>query len=119
MAAAKNLDIKLLFEQYDMTPGAAGRKFFRNLMLHGGRTDSHGFSLADCFLRVDTHAVQFGHDTSLPPIPGTLAAPGAVPTAGLTPNQLLESQRLRRARLVVPALARTCRRGGAGRQSGR
>ena len=67
-------------------------------MLHGGRTDAHGFSLADCLLR-DTHAVQFGQDISLPPIPGTLVAPGAVPTAGLTPNQLFESQRLRRARL--------------------
>ena len=99
MAAAKNMDIKLLFEQYDMTPGAAGRKFFRNLMLHGGKTDAHGFSLADCFLRIDTHAVQAGQSIDLPPPPGTLAAPGAVPTVGLTAGQLLESQRLRRARL--------------------
>ena len=94
---AKTMDIKLLFAQYDMTPGAAGRKFVRDLMLHGGKTDSHGYSLADCFLRVDAHAVANGQSIVMPPPAGTLAAvgaPGAVPNA-----QLLDSQRLRRARL--------------------
>ncbi|HAQ68007.1 MAG TPA: hypothetical protein DCR70_09825 [Phycisphaerales bacterium] len=117
MAAAKNMDIKLLFEQYDMTPGAAGRKFFRNLMLHGGRTDNHGFSLADCFLRVDTHAVQAGQSIDLPPPAGTLAAPGAVanelfvdppspwqPVATNTPVQArLASTRMKRAGLMTSA----------------
>ena len=32
MPAVYNVDIKLSFEQFDMTPGEAGRKFRRNLM---------------------------------------------------------------------------------------
>ena len=60
MPPVYNVDIKLAFEQFDMTPGQAGRKFRRNLMLHGGKADAHGFSLADTFLRLDAHAVQNG-----------------------------------------------------------
>ena len=48
MPPAYNVDIKLSFPQFDMTPGSEGRKFRRNLLLHGGKADSHGFSLADC-----------------------------------------------------------------------
>ncbi len=35
--ASRTMDIKLSFEQFDMTPGAGGRKFLRNLLLHGGK----------------------------------------------------------------------------------
>ena len=40
---SRTIDIKLSFEQYDMTPGAAGRKFMRNLLLFGGKADARGF----------------------------------------------------------------------------
>ena len=35
----RTVDIKLLFEQTDMTPGPKGRVFRRDALLHGGRTD--------------------------------------------------------------------------------
>ena len=57
---ARTVDIKLQFEAYDMVPGKGGRQFRRNLLLHGGKTDAHGFSYADVFLRIDAHAVQRG-----------------------------------------------------------
>ena len=98
MAASKTMDIKLSFEQFDMTPGASGRKFIRNLLLHGGRADSHGYSLADCFLREDCHAVAPGQSPALPPPPGTMGSPNA-PAFQFTPAQLLESHRYRRSRL--------------------
>ena len=82
MPPVYNVDIKLAFEQFDMTPGQAGRKFRRNLMLHGDKADAHGFSLADTFLRLDAHAVQIGQPTQLPAPAGTLASPGAAPAPG-------------------------------------
>ena len=63
-------------------PGATGKKFQRNLLLHGGSADTQGFSITDCFLRLDDYAVQNGQPTTLPAPAGTLAAPGAgVPAA--------------------------------------
>ena len=79
MPVVHNVDIKLSFDQFDMTPGSAGRKFRRNLLLHGGRSDAHGFSMADAFLRLDAHAVQNGQAVQLPAPAGTLASPGAAP----------------------------------------
>ena len=67
MPITHNVDIKLFFEQFDMTPGVKGRSFRRNLLLHGGKSDAHGFSFADCFLRIDAHAVQRGQPTAVPP----------------------------------------------------
>ena len=43
MANARTVDIKLKFDPTDMTPGAKGRKFRRDVLLHGGRTDARGF----------------------------------------------------------------------------
>jgi len=98
MPPAYNVDIKLSFEQFDMTPGPKGRQFRRNLLLHGGKSDADGFSLADCLLRTDSFAVQRGQAITLPPPAGVLAAPGAVPApAGGAPLQT--AYRLRRARL--------------------
>ena len=98
MPPAYNVDIKLSFPQFDMTPGSEGRKFRRNLLLHGGKADAHGFSLADCLLRLDAHAVQRGQPIAMPPPAGVLAAPGAPapPAAG---QPLVTSRQLRRARL--------------------
>ncbi len=88
MPPAYNVDIKLSFEQFDMTPGPKGRQFRRNLLLHGGKSDADGFSLADCLLRTDSFAVQRGQAVTLPPPAGVLAAPGAVPApAGGAPLQ--------------------------------
>ena len=82
MAGKRTVDIKLAFEQFDMMPGATGKKFQRNLLLHGGSADTQGFSITDCFLRLDDYAVQNGQPTTLPAPAGTLAAPGAgVPAA--------------------------------------
>ena len=53
MACKRTVDIKLAFEQFDMMPGAAGKKFQRNLLLNGGSADTQGFSITDCFLRLD------------------------------------------------------------------
>ena len=53
----RNVDIKLQFEQTDMTPGPAGRVFMRNVRVHGGKiVDDHGESLADCLMRQDAGA---------------------------------------------------------------
>jgi hypothetical protein len=52
----KNVDIKILFPQFNMLPGPAGKRFQRDLLLHGGKTDTQGYSISDCFLRVDAYA---------------------------------------------------------------
>ena len=77
MAGKRTVDIKLFFEQFDMMPGATGKKFQRNLLLNGGSADTQGFSITDCFLRLDDYAVQNGQLTTLPAPAGVLAAPGA------------------------------------------
>jgi len=77
MAGKRTVDIRLAFEQYDMIPGPAGKKFQRNLLLNGGSADTQGFSITDCFLRLDDYAVQNGQPTTMPPPAGVLAAPGA------------------------------------------
>ena len=56
-AQAVNIDLKVSFELFDMTPGEKGRRFIRNLLSHGGRADARGFSLADAFLRQDEGAI--------------------------------------------------------------
>ena len=66
------MDIKLLFEQTDMTPGPKGRVFRRNALLHGGRTDDRGYSFADHFLRQDEGAL----DVNGNPMVGAPALPG-------------------------------------------
>ena len=88
MPPAVNMDIKVLFETYDMTPGATGKRFVRNLLIHGGKADARGFTYADCFLRIDEGAVVG---------PGG-AAPGAVPMPGAA-AQLLAATQARRARI--------------------
>jgi len=77
MAGKRSVDIKLAFEFYDMMPGAAGKKFQRNVLLNGGNADTQGFSITDCFLRIDDYAVQNGQPITMPPPAGVLAAPGA------------------------------------------
>jgi hypothetical protein len=58
MAGKRSVDIKLAFEFYDMMPGAAGKKFQRNVLLNGGSADTQGFSITDCFLRIDDYAAR-------------------------------------------------------------
>ena len=70
-------DIKLSFEQYDMTPGNPGRRFRRNLLIHGTKSDEAGFSVADTLLRQDEGAT----DAAGNPAPGAPAIPGAVNAA--------------------------------------
>ena len=78
MAGKRSVDIKLAFEFYDiLMPGAAGKKFQRNVLLNGGSADTQGFSITDCFLRIDDNAVQNGQPITMPPPAGVLAAPGA------------------------------------------
>ena len=73
----KNVDIKLLFPQFNMLPGPAGKRFQRDLLLHGGKTDTQGYSISDCFLRIDAYAVAYGQPIILPAPAGTVLAPGA------------------------------------------
>ena len=94
----RSVDIKLSFEQYDMVPGQGARKFRRNLIIYGGKADSMGYSLADCLLRIDGHAVQRGQNVQLPPPGGVLAAPGAGPVPG-GGGPLQVSYQTRRTRL--------------------
>ena len=83
MPITHGVDIKLSFEMFDMTPGQNGRSFRRSLLLHGGKSDAHGFSFADCFLRIDAHAVQRGQPIVVPPGGGVLAWCGTVAIACL------------------------------------
>ena len=71
------MDIKIQFDQFDMLPGPAGKRFQRNLLLHGGKTDSQGYSISDCFLRMDAYAVAYGQPIIVPAPLGTVLAPGA------------------------------------------
>ena len=82
--AAHTVDIKLSFQQFDMTPGQAGRVFRRNLLTLGGKTDANGYSLADCFLRVDEGAMAPGN---------AVPQPGAPPLGGPVANQRLKFAR--------------------------
>ena len=96
--ATRNVDIKLQFEQFDMMPGPTGKRFQRNLLIHGGKSDTQGFSISDCFLRVDAFAVAYGQSVALPAPAGTVAAPGAAPgpAAGVG---IVTARQARKARL--------------------
>jgi len=66
-----------------MIPGPKGRVFRRNCLVHGGKADSRGFSIADCFLRRDEGAVVGPCFTPTgvlnePGVGGVLLAPGGV-----------------------------------------
>ena len=67
MANARTVDIKLKFDPTDMTPGAKGRKFRRDVLLHGGKTDARGFSITDCLLRQDEGENDETHYNQPPP----------------------------------------------------
>ena len=69
----RTIDIKVAFEIYDMVPGPAGRKFRRNLLLHGTKADERGYSIADTYLRIDEGATVAG---GAGPAPGAPALPG-------------------------------------------
>ena len=78
MPVTRTQDIKLSFEQYDGLPGPDCRRFRRNLIQCGGKTDARGYSIADCLLRQDEGAVLPG--TGIPgvaavPMPGVPAIP--------------------------------------------
>ena len=86
--AHKTVDIKIQFEQFDMTPGPAGRVFRRNLLAHGGQPDERGYSIADTLLRVDEGAVVGSQTAAIAAgiaagglavghVPPALQAPGA------------------------------------------
>ena len=92
MPPAVNMDIKVAFETFDMTPGAAGKRFIRNLLLHGGKADARGFTFADCFLRTDEGAVVGPAFGAGGPAPGAVAMPGAA-------AQALLATQARRARI--------------------
>ena len=96
--ATRNVDIKLQFEQFDMMPGPTGKRFQRNLLIHGGKSDTQGFSISDCFLRVDAFAVAYGQSVALPAPAGTVVAPGAAPApaAGIG---IVAARQARKARL--------------------
>ena len=65
MSGARTVDMKLSFEQYDMTPGMKGRIFRRKLLMHGGKCDTRGFSHTDHFMRQDEGAVNAPPETAV------------------------------------------------------
>ena len=77
--AVRNIDIKLLFDPTDMTPGPKGRAWRRDALQHGGKTDDRGFSYADHILRQDEGALDINGNpvVGAPPIPGGAGAPAA------------------------------------------
>ena len=79
MANARTVDIKLKFDPTDMTPGAKGRKFRRDVLLHGGKTDARGFSITDCLLRQDEGAVNGPAQGIAPGAVGAAGAPAGLP----------------------------------------
>ena len=97
MPPAVNIDLKVSFELYDMEPGAKGRQFIRNLLLHGGRSDARGFSFADTFLRQDEGGIAGVAFIGGLPGPGG-AAPGAVGLP-VAPAQRTIAIQFRRARV--------------------
>ena len=84
---ARTVDIKLSFPQTDMVPGPLGLEFQRDLLSHGCKADSRGYSWADHYLRQDEGAV----DAAGNPAPGAPGMPAA-------PAQLLLAQAAYRAR---------------------
>ena len=97
MPPAINIDLKVSFELYDMEPGAKGRKFIRDLLIHGGHADTRGFSYADAFLRNDEGAIVGPAFVAGGIGPGG-AAPGAVAYPGAAAARA-DAVRFRRARV--------------------
>jgi hypothetical protein len=108
--AAHTVDIKISFEQTNMIPGPKGRVFRRNCLVHGGKADSRGYSIADCFLRRDEGAVVGPCFTpagalNVPGVGGILLAPGGAEKCGSVSVAL----RVRRSRVCTRALYRLSR----------
>jgi hypothetical protein len=97
MGSTRNVDIKLSFDRYDMTPGEPGRKFRRNLLLHGGRTNKLGYSYADCFLRKDIGALNGPIEWAALGLPNPGPAVGAPPIPPGNNAQSREATAARRA----------------------
>ena len=80
MAAGSTVDIKYLTQPHDGTPGKPWDDFEERLLdVASGKTDERGWSLADCFNRLDE-----GGAGGPPLRPARAAAPsecGASPTA--------------------------------------
>ena len=81
-----NMDIKVDFEVYDMTPGQKGRLFIRNLYVHGGKPDARGFSIADTLLRIDEGAVVGSHSVAIAAGIAAALPAGHVPPASQAPG---------------------------------
>lgn len=93
MPPSRTVDIKLSFPQFNGEPGPDCRRFRRDLIQCGGQTDTHGASIADCLLREDEGAVQYG--TGIPGVPA-VAVPGvqaiAAGNAGRSARQRHEAR---------------------------
>ena len=100
MANARSIDIKLKFDPTDMTPGAKGRKFRRDVLLHGGRTDARGYSITDCILRQDEGALVGPARGIVPGAVGAAGAPAGLPVFPVGNNaEARQAAACRRARL--------------------
>ena len=100
MANARTVDIKVKFDPTDMTPGAKGRKFRRDVLLHGGKTDAPGFSITACILRQDEGAVVGSARGVIPGGVGAAGAPPGIPPWPAGANAISnQAAACRRARL--------------------
>ena len=67
MSLPTTVDLKLCFKQYSCRPGYAGWEAFqKELLRHAGKTDSHGWSLADHFLGRDDGGPHGANPAPLP-----------------------------------------------------
>ena len=92
MAANQTVENKLFFTPFACQPGReAYDEFEENLLGHGGKSDDHGWSLADCLSRNDDGAV-----TALgAAVPGVPFLPAAGGGAGVDARRRLRRKRLK------------------------
>ena len=100
MAANQTVENKLFFTPFACQPGReAYDEFEENLLGHGGKSDDHGWSLADCLNRLDDGAV-----TALgAAVPGGPFLPAAGGGAGVDVRRRLRRKRLKESHTCLVA----------------
>ena len=100
MTANQTVENKLFFTPFACQPGReAYDEFEENLLGHGGKSDDHGWSLADCLSRNDDGAV-----TALgAAVPGVPFLPAAGGGAGVDARRRLRRKRLKESHTYLIA----------------
>ena len=104
---AHTVDIKIAFERYNMVPGPGCRTFRRNLMQHGGKSDSRGYSIWDTLMREDEGAIAPGtgiFGVAAVPQPGAPVLAGA----GAAEGTRLHRGRVKDSAVFLDGAAHAC-----------